>query len=103
MNSAKISTREGLMMQTVDRACIDMNYEWFRENLPILVKKYDDQYVVVKDKSFVAAYPSFNEAFDETLKTEKPGTFIIQLCSLDESKTTIKFYSRARFDFNAVN
>jgi len=90
-------------MQTIDRACADMNYEWFRENLPILVNKYDDQYVVVKDKSIIAAYPSFNEAFDETLKTEKAGTFIIQLCSLDESKTTIKFYSNVSFDFGIAN
>jgi len=90
-------------MQTVDRACADTNYDWFKDNLPTLVEKYDDQYVVVKDKSVIAAYPSFNEAFDETLKTEKPGTFIIQLCSLDESKTTIKFYSRVRFDFDAVH
>jgi hypothetical protein len=81
-----------------DRSCADVNYEWFKANLPELVKTYDDQYVVIKEKAVIAAYPSFSEAFDETLKTEEPGTFIIQLCSLDESKTMIKYYSRARFD-----
>jgi hypothetical protein len=81
-----------------DRTCADMNYEWFEKNLPDLVKKYDDRYVVIKNKAVIAVYPTFDNALDETLKTEEPGTFIIQLCSLDESRTTLKFYSRVRFD-----
>ena len=85
-------------MSTAERSCADRNYDWFKENLPILVNMYDDQYVVIKNEDVIASYPSFDEAFDEMLKTEAPGTFIIQLCSLDESKTTLKFYSRVRFE-----
>ena len=69
------------------------NYEWFEKELPELVKAYEDQYVVIKRKSVIAAYPSFEKAFDETIKSEVPGTFIIQLCSLDESKTVQKYYT----------
>ena len=69
------------------------NYEWFEKELPELVKAYEDLYVVIKKKNVIAAYPSFETAFDETIKAEVPGTFIIQLCSLDESKTTQKFYT----------
>ena len=71
----------------------DKSYEWFKNNLPELVKTYDGQYVVVKDESVIAAYPSFDEALVNTVKTETPGTFIIQLCSLDKEKTTPMFYT----------
>ena len=69
------------------------NYEWFEKKLPELIEVYEDQYVVIKNKNVLAAYSSFEKAFDETIKTEVPGTFIIQLCSLDESKTVQKFYT----------
>ena len=69
------------------------NYEWFEKELPELSKTFEDQYVVIKKKNVIAAYPSFEQAFDETIKAEVPGTFIIQLCSLDESKTVQKFYT----------
>ena len=72
---------------------IDKNYEWFENNLPELVKTYDSQYVVVKDEHIIAAYTSFDEALVNTVKTETPGTFIIQLCSLDKEKTTQTFFS----------
>ena len=72
---------------------VDKNYAWFEDNLPELVKSYNDKYVVVKDEHVIAFYPSFEEAFTETIKTEVPETFIIQLCSLDEKKTTQMFYS----------
>ena len=77
---------------------IDKNYEWFENNLPELVKTYDGQYVVVKDEHIIAAYPSFDSAFKNTIKEELPGTFIIQLCSLDREKMTQMFYtSRVNF------
>jgi hypothetical protein len=85
-------------MAMSDENAVDRNYEWFTENLPELVLKYDDQYVVIKGEAVIASYPSFEMAYDETIKTETPGTFIIQLCSLDESKTVQMFYtSRVRF------
>lgn len=71
----------------------DKNYDWFRRNLNELVKDYDNQYVVIKDEGILASYTSFDEAFNETVKTEKPGTFLIQLCSLDETKTAQTFFT----------
>jgi hypothetical protein len=72
---------------------VEKNYIWFKQNLPELVKSYDDKHIVIKDEKLLAAYGTFEEAFNETIKTEKPGTFIIQLCSMDKEKTTIKFYT----------
>lgn len=82
----------------MDRSLADRNYAWFERNLPELVKKYEDRYVVIKDEKVLNNYPSFDEAFIQTTKNEVPGTFIIQLCSLDEKKTGQTFYSnRVRF------
>jgi hypothetical protein len=71
----------------------EKNYAWFKENLPELVKSYEDKYVVIKDEKLLAAYDTFDEAFDETIKTEDLGTFIIQLCSMDKKKTMIVFHT----------
>jgi hypothetical protein len=59
------------------------NYEWFEENLPGLEKKYKDLYAVIKDRQVIASYGSQREAFADMKRKEKPGTFIIQLCSTD--------------------
>jgi hypothetical protein len=83
-------------MTNSENNSINNNYAWFKENLSELVKAYNNQYVVIKDAKVIAAYPAFDAAFDETLKTEKMGTFIIQFCSVDESKMIRRFRSRAR-------
>jgi hypothetical protein len=83
----------GAAKTMLDDLITERNYEWFEKNLPDLVLKYDDQYVVIKEEAVIASYPSFETALVETVKTETPGTFIIQLCSLDESKTTQTIYT----------
>lgn len=76
----------------------ESNYHWFEEKLPELVKKYDGRYVVVKDSVILSDYGTFEEAFTETIKTETPGTFIIQLCSEDKTKTVQTYYTmRVKF------
>lgn len=72
------------------------NYEWFSSELPNLVKDHENQYVVIKNKSVLAFYQSFDDALFMTLKTEEPGSFIIQLVSQDKSKTVQSFCSRMR-------
>lgn len=34
----------------------DKNYKWFQENLPELVKKYEELYVVIQGKKVKGAY-----------------------------------------------
>jgi hypothetical protein len=75
----------------------ERNYRWFKEHLCHLVKKYSDKFIVVKDQKVIGAYDTFAAAFEETKFKEKPGEYIIQLCSMDESKTTAKFYSQVTF------
>ena len=72
---------------------VDDNYTWFKDNLPELVKKYDDKYIVIKNKSVLSVYSSFDDAFTKTSEMEKSGTYIIQLCSLDNKKTSQTFFT----------
>ena len=72
---------------------VDANYTWFKDNLPELVKVYDDKYIVIKNKSVLAAYNSFDDAFTKISETEKSGTYIIQLCSLDKNKIGQTFFT----------
>jgi hypothetical protein len=74
------------------------NYDWFQDHLPELEKQYGDKYLVIKDKSVIGAYPSYSDAYGSVKGKEKPGTYIIQLCSSDEEKTLNVFHSRVSFN-----
>jgi hypothetical protein len=64
------------------------DYRWFRENLPELEKRYGDKYVVIKDKRIIGAHETLHKALGCAREREKPGAFLIQLCTTDESRTT---------------
>jgi len=59
---------------------INKNYEYFKKSLSSLIKDHYNQYVVIKNQKVIAVYSELNEAYKETVKTEKLGTFLIQHC-----------------------
>lgn len=75
------------------RKMSDKNYDYFESQFTSLYKEYKDKYIVIKDCNVIGNYSSFDDAYENTLKTEKLGTFLIQLCSNDEEKTVNYFYS----------
>ena len=81
----------------LNEAANNPNYKWFVENLSELVNKFDNRFVVIKDEAIIGDYSNLQIAYEETVKTERPGTFIIQLCSLDKSSITQVFHSRVSF------
>ena len=66
------------------------NYAYFKEVLPSLLKTHKGKFVVIKNKTILDYYDSFDEAFTKTTKTEEMGTFIIQECA-DLDKTAAHF------------
>lgn len=86
MNLQKIQLKEAKEM-------IDSNFKYFNDNFEELCKSYLGKYIVIKDESVIGCYNSFDEAFDETIKTEEIGSFLIQLCSSDEDNNINYFYS----------
>lgn len=73
------------------------NYTWFKANLSILEPQYGNKYLVIKNESVLGAYPTFQAAFESVKGKEKPETYIIQLCSSDETKVLNVFHSRVVF------
>ena len=70
---------------------MNINYEYFRKNLQTLVKKYDGKFIVIKDKTVIGDYDTFDDAYTETTKTENLGDFIIQHCASDALEPTAHF------------
>lgn len=59
-----------------------------QRNLLELEKRYGDKYIVIKGKRVIGDYPSWEAALNDMKGKEEIGTFIIQLCTSDKSKTT---------------
>lgn len=57
------------------------DYEYFVKNKDKFLSEYPDKFIVIKNKQVIGAYEDQVEAFTETTKEHKPGTFIVQRCS----------------------
>lgn len=66
----------------------DKNFKYFLDHYDEIFQKYGHCFVVLKNQQVIATYPTFAEAYDKTLKTEKLGDFSIQECNGDESGYT---------------
>ena len=58
----------------------DANYLFFKSHIDELITRYDGRFIVIKDESIIADYSTFDEAYNNTIKTEELGTFLIQQC-----------------------
>ncbi|MDR0294112.1 MAG: hypothetical protein LBH95_08180 [Oscillospiraceae bacterium] len=84
MGTQQLRTKEAREM------CED-NYGYFTEHLDELVAQYPEQFVVIKNRAVIGSYGSFDEAYQETVKTEPLGTFLIQQCAGDSRTYTAYF------------
>jgi hypothetical protein len=56
-------------------------FQYYLTHQPQLVEQYNGRVVVIKDHQVLGAYDTEFQAFQETSKQHKPGTFLIQLCT----------------------
>lgn len=77
---------------------LEKEFEFYIKNQDSLVKKYNGKFIVIKDENVIGAYNNEPEAFFETEKTHKLGTFLIQLCIPGEDAYTQIFHSRVQFN-----
>ena len=63
------------------------DYEFFTANMGSLYSRYGQKFVVIKNQKIIGVHDTFEAALDETTKTEKLGTFLIQECfkNIEES------------------
>ena len=73
------------------------DYDYFINNLATLYKVYGHRFLVIKSEQVIGAYYSFDDALNETVKTEKPGTFLIQECVENPEDLILKFQGNVAF------
>ena len=66
----------------------EMDYKWFLNNYNSLFEEFGPQYLSIKDKKVLGAYPTYADAVRATVKTEELGSFIVQYCNGKENAYT---------------
>lgn len=72
---------------------MDSDFEYFKENMIDFYNEYGNKFIAIKDKKVLGVYDTFDDAINETLKTEKLGTFLIQQCTDSDANFTYVFQS----------
>ena len=60
---------------------LDKEFKYYLDNQGEIVKSYNGKVVVIKDDSVVDAYDDEKQAYFESVKKYKLGTFMIMPCS----------------------
>ena len=72
-------------------------FEYYLANQDELVKQYNGNFIVIKDRKVIGHYGSQNIAISETQKTHELGTFLVQKVEPGKAAYTQTFHSRAVF------
>ena len=73
---------------------LDTEFKYYVEHQTELLDKYSGKFIVIKGEKVIGDYDSQMDAYNETLKTEKLGTFLIQHCIPGTQSYTHTFHSR---------
>ena len=69
----------------------DQDFDYFLQNIEKLYQAYGHKFVAIKNQAILGVYGNFNDALENTLKTEEPGTFLIQECLENKEKMVHHF------------
>ena len=56
---------------------LDEEFQYYETNKTIIREKYLGKQIVIVGNSIIASYDNLDKAYQETIKTYKPGTFMI--------------------------
>jgi len=73
---------------------LEKEYEFFKKNLSEFKRKYLGKFIVIKDEQVIGVYSKSTDALQETLKSHKIGTFLIQQVLEKEEDYIQRFHSR---------
>jgi hypothetical protein len=76
---------------------LEKEYQFYKDNLPQLLKEYAGKYIVIKDQKVVGVYDSDQLAYEESVKKYELGTFLIKLCMPEKDEIIQTFHSRVVF------
>lgn len=72
-------------------------FQFYLDNQQKLVAEYKGKFIVIKDQTVVGSYDSETQAYEDSVKKFKLGTFLIQHCLAGEDSHTQVFHSRVLF------
>lgn len=73
---------------------IEKEFKYYLKHQSDLVKKYNGKFIVLKNEKVIGVYNSHSEAYNETVKKEELGTFLIQHCLLGSDSYSQTFHSQ---------
>ncbi len=76
---------------------IEQEFKYYQDHKKELIQKYNNRFIVIKDRKVIADFSSREEAIAKTQKEHKLGTFLVQFVSANDEQVQ-RFYSRVRFD-----
>lgn len=69
-------------------------FKYYLEHQDELVKQYFGKFIVLKGGQVIGVYSSHSEAYNETVKKEDLGTFLIQHCLPGKDSHSQTFHSQ---------
>lgn len=73
---------------------LEKEFQYYLDNQPSLVEKYPGKFIVIKGEKVIGVYDSHGEAYDNSIKTEQLGTFLIQHCNPGKESYSQTFHSQ---------
>ncbi|WP_412464451.1 DUF5678 domain-containing protein [Flavobacterium mekongense] len=76
---------------------LDKEFKYYLENQEKLVKDYEGKFIVIIGEEVVGAFNTEQEAYFDSERKYKSGTFLVQFCEKGEGSYTQTFHSRVSF------
>jgi hypothetical protein len=64
----------------------DQDFDFFLQNMEQLYQTHGHKFIAIKNLNILGVYDTFDDALENTIKTEEPGTFLIQECFENKEK-----------------
>lgn len=77
---------------------LEKEFQYYLDNQEGLLKKYQNRYLVIKNREVIGDYSNKIKALTETRKKHEVGTFLIQKCTPGTGDYTETYHSRVVFD-----
>ncbi len=76
---------------------LEKEFKYYLAHQEQLVKQYKGKFIIIKNQEVIGVYETEIQAYEETQKKHKLGTFLIQECLPGKESYSATFHSRVVF------
>jgi len=84
----------GISRHSLEGEMLEKEFKYYKDNQEELVKKYNGKFITIIGDKVIGIFDTELQAYTETKKNHKVGTFLIQRCLPGKSSYTHTFHSR---------